>query len=262
MLTLFYFFKKERNKTNNTILEKYIELANQGLYRNQIANQLQVSEKTVSNYEKITGIKYNRRIRFPNFNYYFFDNIDQEHKAYILGFAWADGYIDKKYKTLTFHIHEKDIDVIEKIKQATNSNGIIHFAPKNTIQFNLSSIYMVNKLKEYGISPNKSKTIIFPELPDNMYSHFIRGYFDGNGCITKHQCTVVTGSLNFIKGLQNYLKNKFNRNFSFTCQSNSYRLSLYKKDKDVVNWIYKDNLIYMNRKYQCFLKYWIVRGKP
>ena len=43
---------------------------------------------------------------------------------------------------------------------------------------------MFADLKSIGVTPNKSKTVEFPSgLPDECLRHFVRGYFDGDGCV-------------------------------------------------------------------------------
>ena len=39
----------------------------------------------------------------------YFKNVDNEYKAYILGFIFADGYIEANERSLTFNINKKDI---------------------------------------------------------------------------------------------------------------------------------------------------------
>jgi intein/homing endonuclease len=37
-----------------------------------------------------------------------------------------------------------------------------------------------------GMVPNKSLVLKFPDIPKEMYRHFIRGYFDGDGSLCLH----------------------------------------------------------------------------
>lgn len=45
---------------------------------------------------------------------------------------------------------------------------------------------MAKDLSKYGIIPNKTGKEIFPidKIPYNMYPHFLRGFFDGDGWFT------------------------------------------------------------------------------
>ncbi len=41
---------------------------------------------------------------------------------------------------------------------------------------------MFSRLIELGMTPRKSLTIKFPKTPNHLLCHFIRGYFNGDGC--------------------------------------------------------------------------------
>ena len=69
-------------------------------------------------------------------------------------------------------------------------------------------------LKNLGLYPNKSLTITFPNetiLPKQYIYDFIRGYFDGDGCImtsetSKHKLQIsIIGSKSFIESLKNFI---------------------------------------------------------
>ena len=46
---------------------------------------------------------------------------------------------------------------------------------------------MANDLINLGCIPNKSLILLPPKLKDEFISHFIRGYFDGDGSIGKYK---------------------------------------------------------------------------
>ncbi len=63
---------------------------------------------------------------------------------------------------------------------------------------------MVQHLLNLGFFPRKSLRIMFPNMPDTYVSHFIRGYFDGDGSVYKakrgncYTVDIITGSKDFI----------------------------------------------------------------
>lgn len=65
-------------------------------------------------------------------NIHFFDIIDNEYKAYILGFILADGHISKQ-GNLMITLQSKDIDILDKINKAMESNYPIRLCKKNII---------------------------------------------------------------------------------------------------------------------------------
>ena len=38
-------------------------------------------------------------------------------------------------------------------------------------------------LASLGFTVNKSKNLAMPEMPEPIYHHFVRGYFEGDGCV-------------------------------------------------------------------------------
>lgn len=240
-------------------IEKYKDLCSKGYSRKEISEILQVSIYTIDHYIKITGI-HPKRIRRPKVNEHFFDVIDTEEKAYILGFIFADGYIDTTGRNLSIKINKKDIDILLKIKEAMDcGNEIGDFSTKNCVRLNVSSKYLTDVLAKYGVVKNKTKTLPFPVLPDNLYRHFFRGHCDGDGCVHKRQVTVVIGSDKFFLGYIEYLKSIFKKNISYShyTKHNYYSVVFSRKDKDIVDWMYKDANIYLNRKYDSYIQNWL-----
>lgn len=76
----------------------------------------------------------------------------------------------------------------------------------------LGSKHMFNTLTNYGCTTRKSLTLKFPNINifknKNLIRHFIRGYFDGDGCISygnkEHTYPIVSilGTKDFLDGIQ------------------------------------------------------------
>jgi len=124
------------------------------------------------------------------FNQNYFETIDTFDKAYFLGLLMADGYVNHKYIKLS--LQEDDKPILEKFKSIVNSNREFYFTDKRRIKkksknqfvFALYSVKMVRDLEKYGVIKAKSHKTYFPNIPEEFYSHFIRGVFDGDGCLT------------------------------------------------------------------------------
>ena len=121
------------------------------------------------------------------FNHNYFKTIDTEEKAYILGFLYADGYNSDKQVVITQL--EQDVDILEKINKALDADNQIKRKLQNTnnktvCQLCYSSIDMCADLTNLGCFRNKSLACTFPTFLDkSLIRHFIRGYFDGDGCV-------------------------------------------------------------------------------
>jgi len=118
----------------------------------------------------------------------FFDKWSAE-SAYILGLFASDGcmYLNKRgssYIAFTFTDYQL-ITIIQNLLRVTNKIEEYHrvgnFKTSYTIQIGSKALY--SKFLNLGFTPAKSKTLVFPPVPDEFICHFIRGYFDGDGSI-------------------------------------------------------------------------------
>lgn len=129
------------------------------------------------------------------FNENFFETIDSEDKAYWLGFICADGYINKRGNTVAITLDIKDQDHPKKFLGVINSNLMKldfrkgQYSPDHKftdkVSVNLYSNKMNSDLRKLGITENKSKNLkkLVLNLDADLTRHFIRGYFDGDGCV-------------------------------------------------------------------------------
>ena len=121
------------------------------------------------------------------FNHNFFKCIDSEEKAYVLGFFFADGY--NSDTQIEFTQLEQDEDILVQINKALESEVPIYSYinkvngnTKKALRF--SSKEMCNDMNHLGGIRGKSLILEFPKyLSKELIPHFIRGYFDGDGCV-------------------------------------------------------------------------------
>lgn len=120
----------------------------------------------------------------------YFINIDHQNKAYILGLLFADGHFGKTNPSIS--LQEDDMLLLESVK---NSIGIerplIYVAPKENRYSNKGQYYFSFTKELHGIllHTNYNKTIL-PQIEDIYMPHFIRGLFDGDGCISIDSCYI------------------------------------------------------------------------
>ena len=130
----------------------------------------------------------------------FFNNINFEEQAYLLGFIFADGCVNEERHTLSININKQDQYIIDLLKDISpeaytreqksyKSIATVRGRQvKNhgSIRTNISSKILIEDLKKYGVIQNKTYTDMhLPIVSDDiLLKHFIRGYFDGDGCFT------------------------------------------------------------------------------
>lgn len=138
-----------------------------------------------------------------------------EDMAYVLGFVFADGCIAKdSLGNMTLVISTNDQDLLTEIKKVLKSECPLRSYKNQPKLYHLriGRRQVIDDLLQLGVTPKKSFTMKFPEIPKEYVSHFIRGYFDGDGTIyyerrnNKPIVKFVCGSKDFLKSTYFYLK--------------------------------------------------------
>jgi DNA-binding transcriptional regulator WhiA len=120
----------------------------------------------------------------------FFNVIDTEEKAYWLGMMFADGsiYSSKKGKMFHLTLQGRDLHHVKKFKKALKAVAPVHHQKKkNHYGLFIWSGLLYDSLERAGCIRQKGAYIRLPKediLPKSLVRHFVRGYFDGNGCFS------------------------------------------------------------------------------
>jgi hypothetical protein len=115
----------------------------------------------------------------------YFESINSDNKAYVLGFIYADGSVYGNY--LSIRLSAKDIEILNFIKSELGYEGNIRkyvVNNNNYVELTISSKKIVEDLIKIGIIENK--TYNSKELPifnENLKNATLRGFFDGDGSI-------------------------------------------------------------------------------
>jgi hypothetical protein len=259
----------EYNKTSNQI---------------KTAKSLGISIDSVRKYLKLYNIIVHKKP--PHKKYSCNEKIfatDTETSFYLAGFIAADGNVRSRKrkhsysKILRICLSSKDKHHIEKIKTLLDSNHkITSFIAKPTKKaknpspqtaIEITSDNLIDDLARFNVVPNKTFIYSMPKwLADHpLIHHFIRGYFDGDGCIGFYYhkgCSCLQGQFNML-GTEMFTtqcrdiliincalsKNKILKReniFSITYGGNKAISRIY-------NFLYKDSTIYLDRKYNKFM---------
>lgn len=105
--------------------------------------------------------------------------------AYVLGFFMADGnMVINKRNGRFISFYSADEDILFMIKNAMGSDHKLSKRIRdNSFRFQIGSNDMFNDLCLLGVTPNKSKRMKIPKIPNKFIGDFVRGYFDGDGNI-------------------------------------------------------------------------------
>lgn len=240
-------------------------LTNQSVSIKDCAKLFNIHRETLSSRLKALDIHEDRRKYKFNENY--FDIIDDEGKAYWLGFLLADGCLKKDRDQVSLRISKTDINHLLKFKRCIDSQHPIHTEKtvlKNNIYcmatLKLQSKKFYNDIKKYGIYPNKSMNeICFEEISENYLRHYIRGIYDGDGWLYQNSNCIEVGfgmgyeALRFIKhcfevyaGVKEYNIKKHKNIYR-------YRITSKKEIEKAFNFMYSGANVYLDRKYESYL---------
>ena len=182
--------KENQLKFSKDEVFKFYEYYNTGHSIKETANHFNIKYRETLHYLIYFGYYKPKRkqskVHNLCYNPRFFNKIDSELKAYFLGLLMSDGYI------LTT-LYNKEIGIALKasdkyILDILNENisplkKISRY--KNSYKWKVISEDMYEDLKHHGILENKSHIDYnYPKIPKKFDKDFIRGYFDGDGCIS------------------------------------------------------------------------------
>ena len=179
-------------------------------------------------------------------------------------------------RTISMSLQEEDRYILERIRTEIGSEYQLEFIDysnkhdfgytyKNQYRLLLFSTHMCKVLEEKGMLPNKSLILEFPKwLDESLYSHFIRGYFDGDGSVcfpanVDSAILTITSTENFCLHIQKYIEEKLSITGYIADASNHngttkvYGIGNKEKVKTFLDWLYKDADIYLERKYQKYI---------
>lgn len=206
----------------------------------------------------------------------YFKKIDNEWKAYWLGFLYADGCNRIKSKgakteyVLKIALARVDRGHLEKFKNSLQSDTIIRDREVKASDkiYLASDINICNKnicedLDSLGCTPNKTLTLKFPTsdiVPDKLMRHFIRGFFDGDGCahlnLSKREVSIsFTGMEYFLYDLREYLTEHLNiRKVVIQKSKRNKTCQMFwgniRSCELIYKFLYQDCNIYLDRKFE------------
>lgn len=288
-------------------IERILELYEEGYSSREIGRRLDIGNRTVMRYVNINGIKpmtlkertreikrniiekhkigvyeprevttttKNNNRRKHHFDESVFDHINTEEKAYWLGFLYADGCVTSDHRRVDLTI--KDREHVEKycdfMGVGRNAMRTITCNNLEYYEVRLNSSRLASSMIRNGVVPRKSLILEFPSdniVPKYLVRHFIRGYFDGDGCVKTrfrqyHEssnlnivCEMsLVGTSDFLSGVQTFFEKELDiqKNNPYQHGENTYEYSKTGKEAYILlDYLYNDSSIFLERKYDKFI---------
>lgn len=259
---------KLNEKQKKYIIESYYTKSS-----TKLAKELNCSSSLIKKIWRINNLKGKGcRVYYSNFDY--FEKIDNEHKAYWLGFIAADGCVysrDNHQSLLSISLNVDDIDMLNNFKEDIESENKVR-KWTDSYGYNYCGIQIVSDklcsdLRKYNIVERKTETYVPFKLKDEYMRHFIRGFFDGDGSFyieSSNKNMLVSnfcGNYNCMNFIKEYLEN-YNINFHLRRDNREYsfpfyylRLTKHDEMKRFIDFLYNKSTIYMERKYKIAQRY-------
>lgn len=273
-------------KIPNEIQDKIAEDYQYGLLYQELAEKYCVSKNTVSKIINKRSLKAKGYHQHKWVNDHYFDNIDSEEKAYLLGFLIADGCIrvenDHRYNSvqstrICFSNSEDDKEILDiihsricpnhKMLYRHNIKGARVRKPQYIIQW--AAPNMIKVLQEkYKIVPRKTYDcdfeFPFESIPEELHRHFIRGFMDGDGSINFSELRFAFTSEKFMKQIMKKFEELFVQHaescldFKWTSTKTIGKTCVYwrtfipmghGRGSIIKDYLYKDATIFLHRKY-------------
>jgi predicted DNA-binding protein YlxM (UPF0122 family) len=218
-----------------------------------------------------------------NINESFFSSWTPE-MAYVLGVIYTDGNLNpgrirepwrsKSSSTVpVISVAQKEAELLEKILRLMDCDAKLYFSKERVYgkikagalyHFAISNEKIYDDIVNLGLTPNKSLTMQFPNMPNEFIRHFIRGCWDGDGSVflDKKSQTIyasfVSGSLEFVQIMVRYLVSAGLPDRTIHCHNNtnkSYYFRYTGAQVPIVYHFFYDNVNekqYLKRKFDIF----------
>jgi len=254
------------NQEKNIIRMKKLKMPN-----SIIIKKYNISENSIYNILKRNGRIHIVGNKKYEVNEKYFEKIDNEEKAYWLGFLYADGNVrlhNGRSGILKLKLKQSDRQHIERFNKCLDSNYIIDDGleilkvkgREYKCYYSVLCIYntkLVKDLFNLGCVENKTFKLNFPDFLDkNLIRHFIRGYFDGDGCIHKLKNRPDSFILSIFSVSKEFLE-KISEHLYYTNiykKYDSHSLEIFKIN-DILyanKLFYENSNIFLNRKKKVF----------
>ncbi len=249
---------KKKQIDEKEIIRLYTE---ENFSASKIGRLFNVDVATITNRLEVNNIEVKKTHRKYLINKDYFEVIDSEDKAYWLGFLMADGYNSGKF----IRVDIQDEGHLEKLRDKIYVNCDMPVRKKKNIINGKDIFYLTIQDKKLlsdvdclGLVKRKSKIVTYPNIDSEFDRFFIKGIFDGDGCLTysmdknyRRYTFSIVGSYDLMKTLQLILS-KNNVNIKLRKMKSIYSVYLRGNRQiiKVLDWLYDETTTHLDRKYE------------
>ena len=189
--------------------------------------------------------------------------------AWLAGLIAADGCIYADHKRIGLaQSGDSGRQLIEEVRRLTNHRLKVSETkpPHGNVSpsITLASPQMISDLRTlYGITPRKTLTYTWPALDTSLIPVFLRGYVDGDGCVSTYPTPQgnpmlhlsVVGTPTFISGAMKTVPARGRHTVLTRCAALAEIRYNGRHAWQAALWLYADEGIYKSTKQQIFARY-------
>jgi intein-encoded DNA endonuclease-like protein len=244
---------------NIQIVESYLN----GVGTIELSEKFCVHRSTIQSILKKNGVELRKKAPKYIYNTMFFSEYNPE-SCYWAGFIAADGYVRSDRNTMSIKLAKTDESHLKKFADIIQFHGNVNSKEKSSSIITVSGKWFVDDLqRHFSIGPRKTFVVeIDRNIPTNLMHHFVRGYFDGDGCITYTTCpqiSFVSGSINMLMQLSATFYSigvRLKSGNEIPPVTRNVQISYSGKNaKTILDWIYNNSHlnIRLDRKYDKYI---------
>ena len=257
-----------RKRFSKDEIQEICQMYSGGIGENRVAKHFHVradiirrilKEQNIS-IRSFAGHGENRRIFFDQ---HYFDNVDDEHRYYWLKFWCADGTVRRSFLTARLKLAVQDkVHLVQFSSTIGYPIDNLKYGREGNSDFvlvALNSKIFVKGLIDHGCVINKRYRLgFFYDVDPILYHHGVRGYFDGDGCISIDKIkvkgeVVFVGCEQMLLAIREIIKIQcgiFTEKLHKSTHSKCYSLSYggINQIRAIYNYMYSDATVYLERK--------------
>ena len=185
--------------------EKVREMIYEGMTHKKIANYYNITLYQLRGYLRnhVTNQRSNHEIDESLID------VNNPMFWYLIGLISTDGHLNSVGNTVS--IYQKDAVFLNKLKNYFKSKGFVRRGNSGIYILYLTSEKLTRFLKEQGFTSDKRYSVPFLKCPEKHLPLYIRGIFDGDGCISYKYLSgilksrvvqITSGSYSMIQGIE------------------------------------------------------------
>jgi hypothetical protein len=238
-----------------------------GLTYLKIARRLGfISNTPIYKLFKRRGLKARKRYYKYTLNANIFDDLNQEQASYWLGFIYAEGCTSAP-NVFSLQSDIKDKEHLQKLLDFLETNRPLliyerkgssfnYYVERHVCTITICNNYLYARLRECGVVKARTKLHrLKHNLPNEQFRHWLRGYFDGDGCARKTQTLEFSGQHDLLRWIRLKMSKQIGTQINQTLNpyKNTSKIvalnygGVY-QSKRIADWLYKDATIWLKRK--------------